>query len=253
MAPCESHLPQVSEFVSVSFDGATLYQKNRRKAAVAEVRARTPQIGAKPEMEPIKVATPPSERAIHTPKHKPSASPSVARHATPYEEALAAYHAGRFADAEATLQTLFDAHRHGEDGLCVAGNALALMARIDANRGKLEQAAEWALKAIVADKVNPGFYYLLATIVEEQNLPEEAVQTLRRALYLDPKFVLAHFALGNIELRDKGHKVASRHFLNAAALLARMPKDEVLPESDGVTAGRLLEIIETMTAKEVSA
>ncbi|MHB1038433.1 MAG: CheR family methyltransferase [Pirellulales bacterium] len=272
VAPCETSLLLAAEFSAVSFDGATLYRKESGKPAVAAVGEHAPPavpeaavegdrpIFAARQREPstceareLGPSPAHSESTTHAHQHKPPTAPSVKRHADRYEEALAAYQAGRYADAEAVLRTLFDAHRSGEHGLRVAPSALALMARIDANRGELDQAAEWAQQAIAADKTNPGFYHLLATIVEEQNRPTDAVAALKRALYLDPAFVLAHFALGNIALRKDGPKHAARHFQNAASLLARMPRDEVVPESEGVTAGRLLEIIETMTAKEVSA
>jgi chemotaxis methyl-accepting protein methylase len=162
-----------------------------------------------------------------------------------YEAALSAYQAGRYADAAAALQYLVGADGLSELGIG-AGKSLALMARIDANQGKLETALEWAEKAIAADKVNPGFYYLLATILEEQHRPKDAVQALKRALYLDPSFILAHFTLGNITSQEKGGKGVNRHFINALELLTQIPKDEVLPESEGVTAGRLLSILENM-------
>jgi chemotaxis protein methyltransferase CheR len=264
VAPCESFMLLDSELASVPFEGATLYRKDRQRTAVATVGKHAsptePPEGDRPmfavrPLEPspfdageVGHSSAHSEVATHAGKHQRSAAPR----ANPYEEALADYREGRYADAAATLQVLFDADRSEGHGPGGAGSALALMARIDANRGELDQAVQWAQKAIAADKVNPGFYHLLATIVEEQNRPTDAVAALKRALYLDPAFIMAHFALGHIALHEKGRKDADRHFLNAATLLARMPKDEVVPESEGVTAGRLLEIIETMTAKEVS-
>lgn len=118
-----------------------------------------------------------------------------------------------------------------------------LMARLCANQGKLAEAAEWCGKAIVSDKLNPQNHYLLATILEELGQDDAAEQSLKRALYLEPNFVLAHFALGNLRLSQGRHSEAQRHFANALALLQRLPLDEILPESDGLTAGRLGEII----------
>lgn len=151
------------------------------------------------------------------------------------------------------VRKLIDAVPAAGHGPVKDGRALALMARIEANQGKLDQALEWANKAVAADKINPGFYYLLATILDEQNRPAEAVQALHRALYLDPSFVLAHYTLGTIALREQGRKAADRHFLNAAGVLVRLPKHDILPESEGMTAGRLLDIIGSMTGKEGDA
>lgn len=116
-------------------------------------------------------------------------------------------------------------------------------ARACANLGKLDEAARWCEKAIAADKLNPSNHYLLATIQRELGQSDVATQSLMRALYLDPDFVLAHFALGSLCLSQSRRREAERHFDNALALLRARPYDEPLPESDGLTAGRLTEII----------
>jgi chemotaxis protein methyltransferase CheR len=64
--------------------------------------------------------------------------------------------------------------------------------------------------------------------------------------------VLAHFALGNLARARDGHSEAERHFANALRVLRPMPPDELLPEADGLTAGRLSEIITSLLATEVT-
>ncbi|OPX93284.1 MAG: Chemotaxis protein methyltransferase Cher2 [Pelotomaculum sp. PtaB.Bin104] len=120
---------------------------------------------------------------------------------------------------------------------------MAHLARICANQGKLNEALECCEKAICADKLNPGLYYLLATILQEKGLVEEAIVSLKRALYLDQNFVLAHFALGNITMRQGNHLESEKHYRNALTLLSRYAQGDILPESEGITAGRLSEII----------
>lgn len=124
----------------------------------------------------------------------------------------------------------------------VAGQA-AQAARDCANQGRLDEAIAWCREAITADKLNPAGHYLLATIQQEQGQNDAAVQSLKRALYLDPDFVLAHFALGNLCRSQGRRREAQRHFDNARTVLRTHPPDAVLPESDGLTAGRLGEII----------
>jgi chemotaxis protein methyltransferase CheR len=120
------------------------------------------------------------------------------------------------------------------------------MARDLANQGHLAEAAEWCRKAIAADKLNPAHHYLLSTIQQEQGQPDDAAQSLTRALYLDPDFVLAHYALGNLRQSQGRRREARRHFDIALAVLAAHPSDEMLPEADGLSAGRLAEIIVSM-------
>jgi chemotaxis protein methyltransferase CheR len=121
--------------------------------------------------------------------------------------------------------------------------ALAQLARVDANQGHLAGALAWCEKALAADKLNPGYHYLLATILQELGQTTESRQSLLRALYLDQHFVLAHFALGTLTRRQGRLKESNKHFANALTLLSAYGQDEILPESEGVTAGRLMEII----------
>jgi chemotaxis protein methyltransferase CheR len=130
------------------------------------------------------------------------------------------------------------------------GRALSVIARRCANDGRLTEAIGWCEKAIAADKLNPANQYLFAAIQQELGQGDAAAQSLRRALYLAPDFVLAHFALGNLCLSQGRHREAARHFDNTLALLRKRPRDEILPESEGLTASRLGEIIASLQASQ---
>lgn len=121
-------------------------------------------------------------------------------------------------------------------------------ARNCANQGRLDEAVEWCEKAIAADKMNPSHHYLLATILQEQGQHDIAIRSLMRALYLDPDFVLAHFALGNLHQSQERYREAQRYFGNVLLLLRNHPPDETLLEADGLTAGRLAEIVSSLQA-----
>jgi len=116
-------------------------------------------------------------------------------------------------------------------------------ARSYANLGRLPEAVSWCEKAIAINKLNPAAHYLLATICQELGQSTTAIQSLRHTLYLDPDFVLAHFSLGNLCMSHDRYREADRHFGNALALLSLHPHDELVPESNGLTAGRLTDII----------
>jgi chemotaxis protein methyltransferase CheR len=117
------------------------------------------------------------------------------------------------------------------------------MARNCANQGRLDEALEWCTKAIAADKMNPLHHYLNAAILQEQGKPDIAAESLIRALYLAPRFVLAHFTMGNLHQSRGRYREAQRYFKNVLLLLRNQPPDEILPEADGLTAGRLTEIV----------
>ena len=120
------------------------------------------------------------------------------------------------------------------------------LARELANQGRLTEALALADRLVLAEKLNPVAHYLRAMIVLEQGVLPEAGQALQRAVYLDHNFVIAHFALGNLARGAGRWKVADKHFTNVLQLLDRYEQDAVLPESEGLTAGRLAEIINSL-------
>lgn len=125
---------------------------------------------------------------------------------------------------------------------------LACKARRCADEGQLSEAAQWCAKAIAAEKMNPAHYYLLATIEQERGMIPAAIQALQRTLYLDQDFVLAHFALANLRFLEGRFNDTRRHLATVHRLLSNHPADEPLPESDGLTFGRLGEIATTLSA-----
>jgi predicted Zn-dependent protease len=72
------------------------------------------------------------------------------------------------------------------------------------------QRAEASLSALVsASPLEPRAHLLLGIIAIRQHRTEEAIQALRRALYLDGSLALAHFWLGNL-YRDRGELERAR-------------------------------------------
>ena len=119
----------------------------------------------------------------------------------------------------------------------------AQAARRCADAGNLEEALEWGERAIATDRLDPANHYVRAAILRERGDTEAAAHSLERALYLDPEFVLAHFALGNLRLAQRRGREARRHLANALELARRRAPGEALDQSEGLTAGRLADII----------
>lgn len=155
------------------------------------------------------------------------------------EEAQCLFSEGRYAEATEAILAL----RPKADG---DAQAIELLARALANQGRLGEAAEWCKKAIAGNKLDGGCHFLLAAIQQELGSFAEAAESLKRSLYLDPALVIAHFALGNLAREQGRFGEAERHFGNALELLYSYDAGEVLPESDGLTAQRLAEIIDSV-------
>ncbi len=123
-------------------------------------------------------------------------------------------------------------------------STILLQARASANQANFTDALTWCGKAIDLDSLDLEAHYLAAEIMQAEDRLEEATASLKRVLYIDQDFALAHFALGNILLRRHMEKRAGKHFKNALELLARIPSEEPLPGAEGLTAGRLSEIVQ---------
>ncbi|MBF0551743.1 MAG: chemotaxis protein CheR [Deltaproteobacteria bacterium] len=134
--------------------------------------------------------------------------------------------------------------------VCQSAHSLAGQARECADAGRLTEAADWCRQAIQAEKMNPAHYYLLSSILQEQGLLDESIKVLKQAIYLDPGFVLAHVAMGHITRGLGRLEDSRRHFQSVLALLKSMNKEDVLPYSDGLTVGHLVDLVRSMIPGE---
>lgn len=257
VSPTEVSHTLFGRFVTANFSGMTFYRKAHSPELQVptfevlpfppETKLETPKTEAESGLGPL-----PPMPGVGIPGHAPDPSDysnaetlDAQPETNPYTEALSLYEQGQYSAAAQRLEALMAHNSTGPD-------ALALLARTHANQGHLKDAQEWSEKAIATDKLNPRLYYLRATILHEQGHLDEATLSLKKALYLDQDFALAHFALGNIARQRGKHKESEKYFAAALTLLARYRREEVLPEADGITAGRLAEVIQATIAGQGS-
>lgn len=155
-------------------------------------------------------------------------------------EAEAAYDAGRYAEAARLAeQAALGALR---------GEALALAGRAHANIGAFAEARRCCEEAIACDRLKVQNHYLLSIVLEQQGDAEGAERSLKHALFLDHDYLLAYFALGNLCRQRGDRKESQRNYANALRLLERRHPHEAIPEAEGMTAGRLAELIRAMNS-----
>jgi chemotaxis protein methyltransferase CheR len=233
LSPVESSTRLFPQFKLTTFPEATLYHKNESPPLQETVVKYSvlPELPGPPE-DDIRIPT----RALTPPLYPLDKEMTAVPVCVPLEPLIKGT-SGISAQA-AKIRNIADGPADHEEfeTLCNA-------ARSYANLGKLTEAVDWCEKAIAVNKLNPAVHYLLATICQELGQSTLAKHSLTRTLYLDPEFVLAHFTLGSLCMFDDQHCEAERHFNNTLALLALRSCDEILPESNGLTAGRLKDII----------
>jgi chemotaxis protein methyltransferase CheR len=131
-------------------------------------------------------------------------------------------------------------------------DSIVQLAKAHADRGELGEALEWCDRALLADKLDSRLHYLRGTILQELGQLTDASAAFKKALYLAPQLVMAHFALGYLANRAGTRALAERHFGHALQLLRDYDEDESVPESEGITPGRLAQIIESLNDLEMA-
>ncbi len=264
VSPVETALAIESSFTPVHFSGVMLFRKDAKKKAELFLNnpvalASTVERSAPKELSFSAPDAPAAEFGaerllLETPKSDSleDSDQEVRRemmlHA--YEEADSAYACGRYADAIEKLLTIpWDEDPEIFPSPSAREQGMELLTRAYANQGRLAEARLWCDRALTVNMLDPGLHYLRATIALECGQEAEAQLSLTHAVTLDQHFVLAHFALGVLARQRRKWQEAREHFAAALALLRQYHPDDILPDSEGMSAGRLAQILTEMNEK----
>jgi chemotaxis protein methyltransferase CheR len=113
-----------------------------------------------------------------------------------------------------------------------------------ANNGELAESARLCKARLEKDPLDPVIRFYHALILEQMGARGETMEELQRVIYLDRNFTLAHYHLGLLRQAHGNNRQAKRHFKNALAILSETGDGDILPASDGMTAGELRELVE---------
>ena len=160
-----------------------------------------------------------------------------------YERAIALYKQGAYQEAEVLLAALIKLESADYK------REIVLLAKTKANLGKLKEAEELCEMALHMDKLDPALYYLMANVMQELGNDHKAIHLLNQSIYLDVDFVLAHYLLGNLSVKSGNAEAGRKSFKNAMISLAKLSPDDVLAESEGMTAQQFREILQPTKGK----
>jgi chemotaxis protein methyltransferase CheR len=232
----ELSLQNFPDFVPINIPGMILYQKssknikNQYKLAIDETSPEPVLFQPLPEtdkqIESIEFKSYEVEKEIIESEEIPKQIISI------YEESLKSYSQGNYPDVIDKLQK---EDQTQEEQL--------LLIRAYANQGKLVEALKLCEKVIAANKTDPRLHYLYATILQENNRLNDAIASLKRAIYLDTDFVLSYYSLGNIYQQQGNVTTAKKYYKIAQSILNKCKQEDILFESEGLTSGRFREII----------
>ncbi len=167
-----------------------------------------------------------------------SASPdaTMAAPADPFEQARRSLEVGQAEEARDLLLPLV--HVQSEDvSMCV------LMGQIYANLGRWEDAEHWCRRAAFLDRLSTDAYYTLALVFQHQGRLDEAIDAMKKVVYLNRNSILGHFGMANLYGDKRQWGQAQKSLTNAYRLLNARRDDEVIPGSGGITVKSLRQTI----------
>lgn len=138
----------------------------------------------------------------------------------------------RYNDASMQLQKLIVQHPANDQ-------LKFLLATVFANIGQHAKARILCEELISRNKMNTDYYYLLATILFDDNEKEAAERLINQVLYIDPNHLLACFLKGNIARVEGKSHMAVKHYRNLLKLIQDMNDTDIIADAGGLTVGRL--------------
>jgi len=112
-----------------------------------------------------------------------------------------------------------------------------------ADQERWDEALKWLAQVEDLDRLNPQLHYLRALVQLHQNQRDNALLSLRQAIYCDPNFALAHYTLAEMYQQRGELKDAARHLRLTQKAIASLPPNHRLSFSDDLTVEMLHELL----------
>jgi chemotaxis protein methyltransferase CheR len=111
-----------------------------------------------------------------------------------------------------------------------------------ANNGQLDKAIDLFNQCLNEDSTNKYIYYALAMALSEKNNYVAAEDALRKSIYLDHEFTVAHYHLGLL-LKQTKKEIGIKYIKNALNIAKIKPSTTLVDGADDLTYGKLVEIL----------
>ncbi|MBV8801489.1 MAG: hypothetical protein JO131_00725 [Gammaproteobacteria bacterium] len=140
-------------------------------------------------------------------------------------------------------KTLESVHSYRK-GIIKSAFLLSAEATAFANLGQLDKAADLCYQSLAIDSTNINTHFLLAMVLIELNRTKDAEMELRKTLFLDHQFVMGHFQLGLLLIKNKQHELGLKCLYNALAIVKTQDASKQISENNKIDYGNLAEILE---------
>lgn len=119
-----------------------------------------------------------------------------------------------------------------------------MLAVIEADRGQTEAASQHCLDALRKDSMDVRYYHLASILEAERGEHQRAIDLLRKAIFLDRKFIMGHFGMGVSYRELRRADEAARYLRNCLELLEHVPDDATVPGVEEIAAGWLRRLVQ---------
>lgn len=225
------------QFQTRNFPNTVLYQRSGTEPAQPAAWQWPPV-----QLESV-VPLPKTTPAVSTPSTvkspipaPPASTSSSTTDVPPLEQARQLVEFGRSEEARDLLLTLTQSPP-------VSTDVYILLGQTCANLGDLEAAERWCREALKRNKLALEAYYTLALVLQHQARLPEAIEALKKVIYIDRNDVLGHFSLARLYYQNGQAPAALKSLDNARRLLETQSDDAVVARSGGVTVKRLRDAI----------
>jgi chemotaxis protein methyltransferase CheR len=195
-----------------------------------------PPVDKRRRVRPVEPEPEPESRPEHELDHVYIHTLGRLGHVDPLERAKELLGYGRSEEARDLLQGMVEAG-YQDASVC------ALLGQTYANLGAWDDAEHWCREATRLDRLALEAYYILALVLQHQEEFDEAIEMMKKVVYIDRHYVLGHFGLADLYRNNGQFPQALKSLDNARRLLEGCSEDEFIPGSGGITAGSLREAV----------
>lgn len=235
----EYSLETFRHFQARTYADAILYQRDGQAAPATFAPAwiEPPVVKVEPEWVPsvpLVSQTPPLPSLTEVPRPPTAPLPVVELEPVEHAQALIEY-----GHTEQACEILLAYVRQQPNHV----RACTLLGHVYANLGAWTEAEQWCRRATQNNILALNAHYTLALVLQHQQKLDQAIDSMRKVIYLDHLNVLGHYGLANLYYASGQRPQAHKSLDNARRLLEGRAAEEMIPESGGVTVGRLREAI----------
>ncbi len=119
----------------------------------------------------------------------------------------------------------------------------ALLGKTFANLSLWDEAQYWCTQAVLFDKLFLDAYYTLALVFKHKGQVLQAIEVMKKVVYLDHTYVLGHYVLANLYFECNLMSQAKKSLDNALRILHTVPDEKIIEGTSEILAGRLREAI----------